>query len=65
MFYENEVDDAKTVNKLFDFIVEKANSELAKDRFCFTKYVVRMGDGFLYLVDRVFFLDIVQIVLQI
>jgi hypothetical protein len=42
MFHKNQVHDTKTVDKLFDFIIDEDDSELAKDRFSLAEDTVSM-----------------------
>ncbi len=42
MFHEDKVDDAETVDKFLDFVVDEVYSELSENRLCFAEYVVGM-----------------------
>lgn len=65
MFHQNQVHDTETVDKLFDFIIDEDDSEFAKDRFSLAEDTVSMRNGFLDLVDGVFFLYVMEGILKV
>ena len=65
MFHKNQVDDTETVDKLFDFIINEDDSELAKDRLSLAEDTVSMWNGFLDLIDGMFFLYVMKGILKV
>ncbi len=65
MFHKNQVNDTETVDKLFDLIIDKDDSKLAKDRLSLAEDIVSMRNRFLDLIDGMFFLYVVEGVLKV
>lgn len=65
MFHQDQINNTKTVDKFFYFIIDKIYSKLPKNWFSFTEDTVSMGNGFFNLVNRMLFLNIMQCVLKI
>ena len=65
MFHKNQVNDTETVDKLFDLIIDKDDSKLAKDRLSLAEDIVSMRNRFLDLIDGMFFFYVVEGVLKV
>ena len=65
MLYQNEIDDAETVDEFSYFLVDKVYPQLSEYRLCLAENAVGVRDGLFNLVYRVLLLNIMQSVFQI